>query len=51
MPSGPVHDEQGYCSRTDAFPDFDQVLVHGFNVHGGQDQSAANATGRADRPK
>jgi len=47
MPSGPIHDEQGYCSHTDAFPDFNQVLVHGFDVDGRQDQSAANATGRA----
>jgi len=47
MPSGPVHDEQGDCSRTDAFPNFNQVLVHGFDVDGRQDQSAANATGRA----
>jgi hypothetical protein len=38
----------GDCSRADAFPDFNQVLVHGFDVDGRQDQSAANATGRAD---
>ena len=49
MPSGPVHDEQGDCSRTDAFPNFNQVLVHGFDVDGRQDQGAANATGRAHR--
>ena len=48
MPSGPVNDKQGDCSRTDAFPDFNQVLVHGFDVDGRQHQSGANATGRAD---
>lgn len=48
MPAGAVHDKQGDCSRTDAFPDFDQMLVHGFDVDGGQHQSGANATGRAD---
>ena len=49
MPSGPVHDEEGDRSRSDACPNFRQMLVHGFDVDGGQDQSAANATGRADR--
>ena len=48
MPSGPVHDEQGDCPRSNAFPDFNQVLVHGFDVDAGQHQSGANATGRAD---
>ncbi len=49
MPTGPVDDYQGDCSRRDASPDFSQMLVHGFDVDGRQDQSAANATGRADR--
>jgi len=48
MPSGPVHDEQGDCSGTNAFSNFNQVLVHGFDVDGRQHQSGANATGRAD---
>jgi len=48
MPSGPVHDEHRDCSRTDAFPNFNQVLVHGFDVDGRQHQSGADATGRAD---
>ena len=48
MPSGSVHDEQRDCSGTDAFPDFNQVLVHGFDVDGRQHQSGANATGGAD---
>ena len=49
MPSCPVHDEQSNCPRADAFPNFNQVLVHGFDVDGRQDQSAANAAGRAHR--
>ncbi len=48
MPACPVHDEQGDCSRTHAFPDFNQMLVHGVDVDGRQDQSGANATGRAN---
>ncbi len=44
-----VDDYQGDCSRRDTSADFLQMLVHGFDVDGGQDQSAANATGRADR--
>jgi len=48
MPSGSIHDEQGDCSLTDAFPDFNQVLVHGFDVDGRHHQSGANATGGAD---
>ena len=48
MPSGSVHDEQRDCFGTHAFPDFNQVLVHGFNVDGRQDQRGAGAAGRAD---
>ena len=48
MPASPVHDEQGDGSRTDAFPDFNQMLVHRFDVDGGQHQGGANATVRAD---
>ena len=48
MPARPVHDEQGDCPNADALADFSQMLVHGFDVDGGQHQAAANATGRAD---
>ncbi len=48
MPSGPVHDEQGDCSGTGAFSNFNQVLVHAFDVDGRQHQSGVNATGRTD---
>ena len=48
MPTGAVHDQQGDCSWTDAFPDFSQMLVHGFDVDGRQDQGGANATGWTD---
>lgn len=49
MPTGPVDDDQGDCLRRDAPADFSEMLVHGFDVDGRQDQSAANATGRAHR--
>ena len=49
MPSRPIYDEQGDCSRTDAFSDFNQMLVHGFDVDGRQHQGSANASGWADR--
>ncbi len=48
MLSGPVHDAQGDCSGTDAFSNFNRMLVYGFDVDGRQHQSGANATGRAD---
>ena len=48
MPSGPVHDEQGDRSRSDASADFSQMHVHGFDVDGRQHQSGANATGWAN---
>jgi len=48
MPSRPIYDEQGDCSRSDAFPDFSQMHGHGFVVDGRQHQSCANATGRAN---
>ncbi len=49
MPTGPVDDYQGDRSRRDACPNFRQMLVHGFDADGRQDQCAANAAGRADR--
>ena len=48
MPTGPVDDDQGYCPHGDAPANFSQMLVHGVDVDGGQDQCAANAAGRAD---
>jgi len=49
VPSGPIHDEQGECSSSDAFADFNQMLVHGFNVDGRQHQGGANTPARANR--
>jgi hypothetical protein len=49
MPSGAIHNEQGDGARTDAFTDFNQMLVHGLDVDGRQNQSAADASGRTDR--
>jgi hypothetical protein len=48
MPTGAVHNQQGDCSWTDVFADFSQMLVHGFDVDGRQDQGGAHTTGWAD---
>lgn len=47
MPARSVDHQQGYCSRGGALADFRQVLVHGVNAGGRQDQSGASAPGRA----
>ena len=51
MPSRSVHNKQGDCARTDAFADFNQMLVHGLDVDGRQHQGGANATSRANGPE
>jgi hypothetical protein len=48
MPSRSFHYEQRDCARADAFADFNQMLVHGFDVDGGQRQGGADASDRTD---
>jgi hypothetical protein len=49
MPAGPVDDYESDRSGCDTCPNLRQMLVHRCDADDGQDQSAANATGRADR--
>ena len=51
MPAGAVEDKRGVRARGYGFGDFLKMLVHGFGVGIGHDESRAHPAVRADGPE